>query len=310
MAILWVLVAAIFVALSNLAMRKSVDAGGTAKAFIVFQMGVAFLVAILLNPVRTGNYSINSSIIGLGITAGLVFALMIYSLGRAIEKGPPGITFSILNAATVMPGLVMALLFGAVHGFIYNGWHGFGSMLVLGGLFWAGKGMQGMQDKRNWIFFSIAMFSLHVVLLSLFQWRALLLNLPHPEELASFFTSVEIKSEWFVPFMYLVSTVIQLGIYLKVERRMPKAIEVAYGICGGAANSLCTFFLIWATEVATPLENAIIFPIFSVVGIVLSNIWGQKLYQEQVNWRACQLCAFGLIIGTVDWKSVAAAIGF
>jgi len=54
----------------------------------------------------------------------------------------------------------------------------------------------------------------------------------------------------------------------------------------------------------------VIFPIYSVVGIILTNFWGQKLYQEQVNWRACQLCAFGLIVGTVDWKAVAAAIGF
>ncbi len=310
MAILWVFVAAAFVALSNLSMRKSVDAGGSAKAFLVFQMTVAFLVAILLNPVRTGNYAVNWPIAGLGIGAGVIFALMLYALGRAVEKGPPGITFSILNAATVMPGILMALAFGAAYGFVYNAWHGLGSLLVIAGLFWAGKGLQGMQEKRTWLFFSAMMFGLHVLLLGLLQWRALLLNLPNPEELASFFTSEQIKSEWFMPFMYLVSAIVQLVIYLRTERRVPKAIEAFHGVCGGAANSLCTFFLIWATEAATPLENAVIFPVFSVVGIILSNLWGQKLYQEQVNWRACQLCAFGLIVGTVDWRAVAAAIGF
>ncbi len=310
MAILLVFIAASFVALSNFFMRKSVDSGGTTKGFLVFQMAVAFFIAILINPVRTGNYSINFPIASLGIAAGLIFALMIYSLGRAVEKGPPGITFSILNAATVMPGLFMALLFGAAHGFVYTGWHGIGSILVLAGLFWAGKGLDGMQEKKSWILFSGAMFSFHILLLCLFQWRALLLNLPHPEELASFFDAEKIKSEWFMPFMYLVSAIVQLGIYLRFEKRRPKSKEIIYGVCGGVANSLCTFFLIWSTEAASPIENAVIFPVFSVAGIVLSNIWGQKLYQEQVNWKACQVCAFGLIVGTVDWKAVAAAIGF
>jgi len=310
MAILLVFIAASFVALSNLFMRKSVDAGGTTKGFLVFQMTIAFFIAILINPVRTGNYSINFPIAGLGIVAGLIFALMIFSLGRAVEKGPPGITFSILNAATVMPGLFMALLFGAAHGFLYTGWHGLGSILVLAGLFWAGKGLEGLQEKRSWILFSAGLFSFHVLLLTLFQWRALLLNSPHPEQFASIFDSEKIRSEWFIPFMYLVSAIVQLGIYLRTEKRRPKVQEMFYGICGGTANSLCTFFLVWATERASSLEQAVIFPVFSVAGIVLSNLWGQKLYQEQVNWKACQVCAMGLIVGTVDWKAVAAAIGF
>jgi len=53
----------------------------------------------------------------------------------------------------------------------------------------------------------------------------------------------------------------------------------------------------------------VIYPIFSVVAIVLSKPLGQRLYQEKVNWRACQLCASGLVVGTVDWKAIAAAIG-
>lgn len=310
MALFLILIASTFVALSNLAMRKSVDAGGSAKGFLVFQMIVAFLVAILINPVRTGNYSINAPISLLGITAGFIFAFMLYALGKAVEKGPPGITFSILNSATVMPGLAMAILFGAMYGFIYTPWHAIGSLLVLYGLFWASKGMEGMQDKRGWIVFCVVMFSLHVALLTLLQWRALLLNLPQPEKLASFFDSEKIKSEWFMPFMYFVSAVVQTGIYLSSKQGSLKPAEFIYGLCGGVANSLCTFFLIWATEIANPIEQAVIFPLFSVAGIVLSNLWGQKLYQERVNWRACQLSAFGLIVGTVDWKAVAAAIGF
>ena len=83
-----------------------------------------------------------------------------------------------------------------------------------------------------------------------------------------------------------------------------------YGIFGGLINGTGTFLLTCAIQAASALENAILFPMYSVAIIILSNLWGQKLYQEKVNWRACQVCAGGLLIATVDWRGVAAAIGF
>lgn len=310
MGILLALVAGMFIPLTNLTVRKGIDVGGNAKAYFVFQMAISFLLAILIGPVRAADFSIPLPAAMLGILAGLILSVMLFSLGRAVEKGPPGFTFAILNSATVMPGLLMALIFGAALGFIYNAWHAVGSFLVLFGLFWGAKGLQGMKEMKTWLFFSVAMFTFHVLLLGLYQWRAMLMNLPHPEELVSFFTLEQIRSEWFTPFMFLTSGLVQLFIYLRSSFKRPLAVEMFYGAAGGVSNLLCTFFIIQATVFASPLENAVIFPIFSVVGIILTNLWGQKLYQEQVNWRACQLCAFGLIIGTVDWKSVAAAIGF
>jgi drug/metabolite transporter (DMT)-like permease len=310
MGILLALIAGMFAPLTNLTIRKSIDVGGNAKAYFVFQMFTSFLLAILLGPVRTGNFSIHLPVAGLGILAGLILSVMLFSLGRAVEKGPPGLTFAILSSATVMPGLLMAISFGAGLGFIYNTWHGIGSALVIMGLFWAGKGLQGMKEMKKWLFFAAAMFAFHMFLLSLFQWRAMLMKLPNPEELVSFFTAVEIKSEWFMPFMFLTSGIVQLIIFFRSEWQKPKVGEVFYGVLGGVFNQLCTFFIVGATVKASALENAIIFPIYSVTGMILTNLWGQKLYQEQVNWRACQLCAFGLIVGTIDWKAVAGAIGF
>lgn len=309
MALLFVLIAGSFVALSNFCMRRSVDRGGSSKAFLFLQMTIACLLSILLNPVRTGQYQINSSILGLGLLAGLIMAFMLYALGKAVEQGPPGLTFSIINAATVMPGVVMALVFGSAFGFIYTLWHGLGSMLVLIGLFWAGAGLSGIQDKKRWALFCLAMFSFHVLLLVLFQWRALVLNLPHPEEFVSFFTAEQIRSQWFTPAMYAASGAVQLLIFIQAEKRWPLWPEVGFGVLGGIANGMCTFFLVHATEVATCLENAIIFPIFSVVSIILTNLWGQVLYQEKVNWRACQVCVAGLILGTVDWSALARSCG-
>lgn len=310
MGILFALIAGIFMPLTNLTVRKSVDVGGSAKGYFVFQMISSFVFAVLIGPVRAGDFSISIPAAILGAVAGLILSMMLFSVGRAVEKGPPGLTFAILNSATVVPGLLMAILFGAAFGYAYTIWHALGSILVLFGLFWAGKGLQGVKEINKWIFFSSAMFLFHILLLVLYQWRGMLLNPARPADLFPFFSLDQIKSECFTPIMFLTSGIVQLAIYLRSEWRVPKSGEVLYGFAGGLFNLLVTFFLLAAAVKASPLENAVIFPIFSVVGIILTNAWGQKLYQEQVNWRACQLCAIGLIVGTVNWKAVAAAIGF
>ncbi len=104
--------------------------------------------------------------------------------------------------------------------------------------------------------------------------------------------------------MFLTSGLIQLWMFIAGEKRKPKGKEALYGILGGVLNGTGTFFLIVATSASTALENGIIFPMYSVAIIVLSNVWGQKLYQERVNWKACQVSALGLIIATVDWKGI------
>ncbi len=309
MALFLVLSAGAFVALSNLFMRKSIDSGGTTKGFLFFQMLASFAIAVFLEPVRSGNFAWNMPVVFLGLIAGIILALMLIALGKALEKGPPGLTFSILSSSTVMPGILMALFFGSDLGFVYTPWHAIGSLFVLAGLFWAGKGIAGLQNLKKWLLFSGSMFVLHTALLVLLQWRALLMNVPNPEELASFFTAEQIKSAWFLPCMFFSSALVQLYVFLSTEKRAIRSQEVLYGIVGGVVNGIGTFFLICSTQSATALENAIIFPMYSVATIILSNLWGQKLYQERVNWRACQVCAIGLIIATVDWKGVSAAIG-
>jgi hypothetical protein len=285
-------------------MRKSMDSGGTAKGYLVFMMLTAFGSAVLLEPVSRGNYAWNGPIALLGAIAGGILAFMLHFLGKALEKGPPGFTFSLLSSSTVMPAILMAFLFGSSYGFAYTPWHAIGSLFVVAGIFWAGRGTSGLQDRNRWILFVTAMFILHVALLFLFQWRSLLLNLAHPEEISQFFSAEEIKSVWFLPFMFLTSGLIQLWMFITGEKRKPKRKEALYGILGGVLNGTGTFFLIVATSTSTALENAIIFPMYSVAIIVLSNVWGQKLYQERVNWKACQVSALGLIIATVDWKGI------
>jgi len=300
MGLLFALLAAMFASGSNFFMRRSIDAGGTTKGFVLIQMTIAAVVAVLLGPIQTGNYAVNSSVVALGSLAGVFLVVMLFVLGKALISGPPGLTFSILTAAAVVPAIVMATLFGAANGFLYTTWHGIGSLLVLAGLFWAGRTTEGLQNRGRWVTLVVAMFSLHVLLLVLFQYRALLIN-----------TGVqEAQSSWFMPIYYAVAAVIQWFVFRRTEARSLQPKEYLYGAIGGAANSLCTFFLLQATETATGLQNAVIFPAFSIGIILLSNWWSQRVYQEKVNWRAAQVCAAGLVVGTVDWAALAAVIGF
>ncbi len=277
------------------------ESGGTTRSFLAIQLTIAFVAAIFLNPVRMHSYDWNLPLLALGLSAGIVFGLMMIAIGKALEKGPPGLTFAAVSGSTVLPGLLMAILFGAAFGYEYRLWHAIGSLLVLAGLFWAGWGLAGFREMKRWLFFCTAAFGLHVLLLVLMQWRSLMMHLDS-SSLGHLLSSKEAASSWFMPMMYLAAALIQVAVFLKHEKRMPQISEWKYGFFGGAANALSTFFVIRATETASGLENAMIFPIFSVMVLLLCNAWGQKLYKEKVNWKAAQVCTLGLLIGTMDWK--------
>ncbi len=309
MAIVSVCFASLFLAIANLLMRKSLDAGGTTKTYLLLQLGVCLGVSIFLGPVRTGAYAINGPVIAFGLFTGVVLSSLLFFLGKALEKGPPGLTFSILSAGAVFPGLVMAAFLGEKYGYPYTPWHGLGSLFVLIGLFWAGRTTADRTAERSriWVGLVTTMFFLHILLLLLYQGRGALIS---HRELISFISAEQMGSWWFVPMMYVGSVAVQLSVCLKTERRRPYRLEWIYGFLGGISNCLCTFFLLHGTEIAVGLENAILFPLYSIGTILFSNLWGQRLYKENVNWRACQLCAVGILLGSVDWKVVATAIGF
>ncbi len=303
MAILIILLAACLASTSNLFMRKSIDSGGSTRAFLVFQLGLSLVVAVFLNPVRTGHYTFTAPSALMGLVGGLVLGSMMWSLGKAMERGPAGLTLASLNSATVMPAIVMALAFKASWESSYTIWHGIGSILVVAGLFWASWGVDGKVDKRKWAVFVGAAFFLHVLLLCLLHWRAMMLKGGGGSWLLPFHLVSE-TSQWFNPMIFVAATWMQIVIYMRREKRRPLPSEMAYGVFGGIANGGCTFFLIVAPEVASPVQNAMIYPLFAVAVIVLSNLWSQALYKERVNWVATAVCLMGVILGTVDWSAV------
>jgi hypothetical protein len=198
--------------------------------------------------------------------------------------------------------IVMVLLFGGAFGYFYTTENAVGSILVVIGLFWAGWETLKSKKMIRWGLFAFGAFILHVVFLVFMQWRALFINFPSENGLLLSFAVEDARSEWFMPMIFLAATIIQTAIYLTSVKRFPNRYEVMYGILGGIANGVGTFFMIWATEVSTSFEHAMIFPIFSVAIIILCNIWGKLLYKEKVNWWANAFCVLGILIGTLNWQ--------
>lgn len=295
------LLAGACVALSNFCMRKSVDAGGSSKAFLMVQLFLTFIVAILLNPVRSGDYSWSLSMGMFGLVGGLVLAFMMFCLGKAVESGPSSLSFAMLSSSTVMPILFMVILFGASFGFKYNIFNATGSLLVVGGLLWAGWETFSLGDKKKWLMFAVLAFFLHAVFLVFMQWRALFVHFPGHEGLFLSFDANAARSQWFMPMVFLAASFVQIIIYILRQKKWPTQAELFFGTLGGIANGIGTFLMIRSTEVSTTVEHAMIFPLFAVSVMLGCNLWGQFIYKERVNWKACSFCVLGVLIGTLDW---------
>ena len=74
MGIQLMVLSAICIALSNLCMRRSIDAGGNSKAYLMMQLSLTFVVMILLNPVRTGDFAWSGQVAGFALAGGILLA--------------------------------------------------------------------------------------------------------------------------------------------------------------------------------------------------------------------------------------------
>lgn len=300
MGIVLALIAGFFNSLTNFCVKKGINIEGTAKTFFLCQILASSFFALILGPLLKREFAIQLYPSLLGICAGVILYTMLFSLGLALEKGTPGLTFATLNSATILPGILMAYLFGIDCGFSIGIVHIVGLLFVIIGLFWGVTGIKQIREKNVWIAFASLVFLFHVFLLCLFQYRAMLVKVSGLKQF---------DSEWFTPFMFLTCSSIQFITQLYSNRKFPNFKEIIIGFIGGLTNLLCTLSLLLSAKKALPFENAIIFPVASVASILLTNFWSQKLYSEQINWKACQLLVFGIIIGTINWKLILTKIG-
>lgn len=299
MAILFILLASGLVALSNLFMRKSIDKGGTTHGYLVVQLNMNLLIAILIGPLLNRDLTLNMPIAVLGLIAGLSFSLMMKAIGKSLQFGPSGLTFALLNCSSVFPALAMTGMFGASFGYAPNLSYFLGISLVILGLFWAARGGQEFASKQKWTFFALGMFACHFLLLLFIELRSVWVKFPHTSILGISLSTQEASNSWFMPMMFVSAAAHQTLSYLKEHARLPAKQELPLGLLGGIANGMGTFFLIKSSEYATSATSVIIYPLYAVAVIVFCNLWAQTLYKERIHWLATTCSATGILIALI-----------
>ncbi|SCA58890.1 hypothetical protein AB751O23_AY_00060 [Chlamydiales bacterium SCGC AB-751-O23] len=299
MAFLLIVLAAFLLALVNLLVRKSTDVRSDNRFFLCMQQFFSFLFMLCINPVRYSYYQIDCNLALLAVFGGLLLALMMFSFSRAMKVGPPGLSCAVLNCASTIPALLMAFLFGSAYGYEYHFYNGIGLSLLFIGLLWSGGG--GIQRNKlfSWLYFAFATFVFQVAFLMLVQWQALMMKTDLRGFDGLFFFFTEKSALWFLPLVFLVSSLVQAFFFFKEKSVFGDKKELFYAALGGVLNGLAYYLMIGAIRLASGVESILILPLLSVLVIILCNLWGARLYQEKVNWKASLLSVLGLVIATV-----------
>lgn len=301
MAMIYVLFAALLASGANLLMRKNIEYGGTTRGFLVSYFLFTFAASLILYPVGREPWSV--PMLTAGGVAGVLNIGLLFFTAKALENGPPGLTFAFQNSCSVLPGILLFALFGPAFNFIVTPYLIAGLFCVLGGLFWSAKSQStsvgGAKPgvTKKWLLFALGMFLIQGITLTLFQWRCLLIDSSVPAHPLIPVKCSPSEDIWFMPAMFAVASFFQILFFIFTERRLMRLSELITGFIGGLANGGATFFLLLAAKEASAFEKGILFPAFAIGVIVCCNFWGQKLYQERVNWKANALCILGVLLG-------------
>lgn len=311
-ALLFAIIAACCASLSNLFFRKCSSTNAAAYQFLFYYYLSSFAGSFLIRPdlILT---SWNPTILGIGCIAGLLNVIMMIVTSRALQHTSAGITFTFQNASSVFPNPVLFLLLGSSFGFMVTGYQMAGMFLILIGLF-AGMLQRNQEKKKStkWIRYALGCLMTQTLILCIFQTRFL-----------AFADGVVDDSDvWFMVGFFGMALIFQSFILYRQKRQLQVAIvpsiehqeiaefppmatglsaktKILYGGLSGVANAISTYFLLQATQLASPLESGLIFPLFAVAVMVLCNIWGYWLYQEQPKTATLVLCSFGIFVASL-----------
>ncbi|MEL7431255.1 MAG: hypothetical protein AAGI90_01825 [Chlamydiota bacterium] len=299
-----IILASIFAAFYNLCMRKSVQYEQNAQGFLMVELWIAGFFSALIHPARLGVLFWTSEVVFAGISVGLVFGSMLYFLGKALEHGPAGLTVAGLNASNVFPAMVLWYFFGPKLGFVYQPQHAAGAFLVVIGIFWASWEVSKQTYCRSWFFYLFFAVFCHVFFFVCMEWRSWMMRYPDSISQFRLLAQTSASNPWFVPSMYLGAAFLHTAIFFYKKGEVFSGSTWWLGSFGGVLNALYAFFLVWSSEKASTLEQGMLYPLFSVMTIFLCNLWGKRLYQEKIHWKACHLAFAGIFLGTVDWETV------
>lgn len=305
MAILFVILAGLFGSIVNYCFRKNFEKQASAKGYLSLYFIFSFAISFLFYS----NLSIDSFsavMSSIGMFAGSLNLVMMLLVALALQVGPSGLTFAFQNSACIFPTLFLFIIFGSTHGFELTIPSLIGFGLLLSGLFLSAR--KSSQNNTNahqansfnkWIMVAIAIFLIQGVILSIFQWRTLLMC-PHasPHLLIPWTCSAN-EDTWFMPGFFLIPALFQTISFGLSERRWFSNRELLLGTTSGLFNGAGTFCLLGATKFAGPEVRMILFPLFAVTVILLCNLWSKYFYKEPIEWKGMTLCLAGVFIAAL-----------
>lgn len=293
-AILFMVIAASLSALANFFVRRNLELQGTAEGYLFASFGCSLIIGIATHS-QIFQIPLSLGMFLAGSVAGLLIVLLMRFTTQALLIGPSGLTFAFQISGSIFPGIVLFLIFGSAFGYTLNLLMIVGLCLVILGLFLASDAFSHSFSKtsKKWFILAIAIFLIHLAFVTLVQWRCLTFsNVPaHPLIL---FRCMPEQDVWFMTSMFGTALVVQCGILMFMNQR-PKKSDLKYGSLGGFANGVGTYLFLMATGIASPMEKGILFPLFSIVIILVCNLWSQVLYAENINWKANLLCLSGIL---------------
>lgn len=293
----YIVLASVCIALANLCIRKSIEAcASSADPFLITRFISSGIFVALYALCTTGIVFDFTNLI-LGAFGGCFLGILLFVMGKTLAYGPASLSLAIINGASIIPPLMMALLFGSFYGHTYTIYNGLGSTLVIIGLVWAG--WKQINVSKQWLFFVIITTTIHALFLTFFQWRALLLNPTFERCYTLPFYCNPAGATLFTISMFCSAAAIQLIIAQKRITSCKPSAYYLFGIGGGFINGLGSLTTVRATEVAhAPWEKAILFPLYAVILIILCNCWAKILYKDTINWLAMITALIGIFIAT------------
>ena len=308
MSLMLVLIAALLAAGVNFCLRKNFERQRSANGYLALYFVFSFLISFAFRR-NFDLHSFSAVMISVGMVAGILNLLMMCLVARALKIGPSGLTFAFQNSGSMFPSLLLYILFGRAFGFNFDIplWIGF--LCVGTGLFlsvWKPKGnakevlTESKLPSRTllWVVLALAIFAIQGIILSIFQWRSLLLEYPAKCHFLLPWTCSAQEDLWFAPAFFLLPALLQSLFFGFSERRWLSQREFILGTIGGLLNGGSTFCLLLATRYAGSGFRPILFPLFAVGVIFLCNLWGKKFYQEPIEWKGLLLCMSGIFIGS------------
>lgn len=297
--LIYVFIASLLAATVNFCLSKNAERQKSSMGYLTIYFASSFLISFFVADVSMEHFHFVMP--SIGAVAGILNLVMMGLVALAIKKGASGLTFSFQNSASVLPALSLFLIFGSPFGFDMNFTLVLGFFLIIAGLFISSRNPndKDLQRSFRWFALVIAIFLIQGLILSLFQWRCLLLA-EHPQDHPFLPWICEIQEDaWFMPSFFLIPTLLQALMFGVNERRWFSRRELFLGLMGGLLNGGATFFLLLATKTAVSNDKMILFPLFAVSVITLCNLWGKAFFGERIHWPGLLLCIAGVFISSL-----------